>query len=96
MNALDTNTLLYVHDPRDPRKQSTAVSLLKSLTDPVLLWQVACEYVAASRKLEPLGYNRLQAWRDIEDLRRLWDVILPGWDVLERAQSVMNRHTGRP
>ncbi|KDR59087.1 hypothetical protein APPUASWS_001250 [Arthrospira platensis str. Paraca] len=24
----------------------------------VLLWQVACEYLAASRKLEPLGYDR--------------------------------------
>jgi predicted nucleic acid-binding protein len=92
MNAVDTNILLYVHDPRDPRKQSTAVSTLRSLTEPVLLWQVACEYLAASRKLEPFGYNRFQAWRDIEDLRRLWGVVLPGWEVLERAQSVMNRH----
>jgi hypothetical protein len=92
MNAVDTNILLYVHDPRDPRKQSATASTLTSLADPVLLWQVACEYLAASRKLEPLGYNRLQAWRDIEELRRLWGVILPGWEVLERAQSVMNRH----
>jgi len=92
MNAVDTNILLYVHDPRDPRKQSAAVSTLRSLADPVLLWQVACEYLAASRKLEPFGYNRLEAWRDIQDLRRLWSVILPGWNVLERAQVVMNRH----
>lgn len=92
MNAVDTNILLYVHDPRDPHKQSTAISILRSLTDSVLLWQVACEYLAASRKLEPLGYNRVQAWQDIQDLRRLWRVVLPGWNVLERAQAVMNQH----
>jgi predicted nucleic acid-binding protein len=48
--------------------------------------------LAASRKLEPLGYNRVQAWRDIQDLRRLWRVLLPGWNVLERAQAVMSQH----
>jgi predicted nucleic acid-binding protein len=50
MNAVDTNILIYVKDPRDARKQAVAASLTSSLTDGVLLWQVACEYVAASRK----------------------------------------------
>jgi predicted nucleic acid-binding protein len=27
MNAVDTNILLYVHDPRDPVKQATAACL---------------------------------------------------------------------
>jgi hypothetical protein len=49
MNAVDTNILLYVHDPRDPAKQAAAVSLLQSFSDGVLLWQVACEYLAASQ-----------------------------------------------
>jgi predicted nucleic acid-binding protein len=79
MNAVDTNVLLYVHDPRDPDKQTTAAALLQSLTDGVLLWQVACEYLSASRKLEPFGYNRAQAWLDIQDLRRVWTTILPRW-----------------
>jgi predicted nucleic acid-binding protein len=56
MNAVDTNVLLYVHDPRDATKQATAANLLQSLTDGVLLWQVTCEYLAASRKLVPFGY----------------------------------------
>jgi hypothetical protein len=43
MNAVDTNVLLYVHDPRDLVKQTTTASLVQSLTDGVLLWQVACE-----------------------------------------------------
>jgi hypothetical protein len=68
MNAVDTNVLLYVHDPRDLDKQATAAALLESLTDGVLLWQVACEYIAASRKLQPFGYSFTQAWEDINRL----------------------------
>jgi hypothetical protein len=41
MNAVDTNVLFYVHDPRDLIKQTTAASLVQSLIDGVLLWQVA-------------------------------------------------------
>jgi predicted nucleic acid-binding protein len=43
MNAVDTNILIYARDPRDPTKQALATALLSSLTDAVLLWQVACE-----------------------------------------------------
>lgn len=53
MNAVDTNVLIYAHDPRDLVKQNKAVALIASLTDGVLLWQVACEYVAASRIGQP-------------------------------------------
>ena len=91
MNAVDTNILLYVHDPRDPDKQARAATLVRSLTDGVLLWQVACEYLAASRKLEPFGYNRAQAGEDIRDLRRTWTTILPGWDLLQRAEDLLAR-----
>ena len=62
MRAVDTNILFYAHDPRDAVKQDIAVSLMRSLTDGVLLWQVACEYLSASRKLESLGYSRADAW----------------------------------
>ncbi|ELS46026.1 hypothetical protein C789_4169 [Microcystis aeruginosa FACHB-905 = DIANCHI905] len=37
-------------------KQAIAASLVANLTEGVLIWQVACEYLAASRKLEPFGY----------------------------------------
>ena len=59
MNAVDTNILIYVNDSRDPAKQAIVASLVASLTDGVLIWQVACEYLAASRKLESLGYDRV-------------------------------------
>ncbi len=93
MNAADTNVLLYVHDPRDLDKQATAAALLQSFTDGVLLWQVACEYIAASRKLEPFGYSRTQAWEDISDLRRVWTTILPSWGVLERAERLSSSYS---
>jgi hypothetical protein len=36
MNAVDTNVLIYSHDPRDPAKQAVALSLIGSLTDGLL------------------------------------------------------------
>jgi len=90
MNAVDTNVLIYVHDPRDAEKQATALALLESLSEGALLWQVACEYLAASRKLEPFGYSRSQAWQDVQRLRRIWATVLPDWSALDRAERLMD------
>ncbi len=49
MNAVETNVLIYVNDSRDRNKQAIAASLLAGLTEGVLIWQVACEYLAARR-----------------------------------------------
>jgi len=91
MNAVDTNILIYVNDPRDPAKQTIAASLVSSLTDGVLIWQVACEYLAASRKLEPLGYNRVQAYQYVRDLQQVWYTVLPTWAVIDRSEDLMSR-----
>ena len=91
MNAVDTNILIYVNDPRDPAKQSIAASLVSSLTDGVLIWQVACEYLAASRKLEPLGYDRVQGYQYIRDLQQVWYTVLPTWAVIDCAEELMSR-----
>jgi len=91
MNAVDTNILIYVNDPRDPVKQDIAISLVSALTEGVLLWQVACEYLAASRKLESLGYNRAQAYQYIRDLQQVWYTAIPTWGVIDRAEDLMSR-----
>ena len=91
MNAVDTNILIYVNDPRDPVKQEIAVFLVSELTEGVLLWQVACEYLAASRKLESLGYNRSQAYQYIRDLQQVWYTALPTWMIIERVEDLINR-----
>jgi predicted nucleic acid-binding protein len=54
---------------------------------------VACEFLSASQKLEPLGYSRAQAWQDIADLRRVWTTVLPGWDVLDRAAKLLGKYS---
>ena len=88
MNAVDTNVLIYVRDPRDPVKQQKAVQLITGLSEGALLWQVACEFVAASRKLAPFGFTQAQAWREVERLRALWKLILPSESVLLRAEQL--------
>lgn len=57
MNAVDTNVLIYARDPRDSVKQEKARALTSNLTDGALLSQVACEFIAASRKLTAVGYT---------------------------------------
>lgn len=89
MNAVDTNVLLYVHDSRDPAKQAKADALVQSLLDGVLLWQVACEYIAASRKLVQLGYSQSDAYDDIRDLRQLWASVVPNWQIYDRAEQLI-------
>ena len=69
-------------------KQQKARALTASLTDGALLWQVACEIIAASRKLTAVGYTQAQAWRELEQLRVLWKLIVPSETVFMRAQQV--------
>ena len=88
MIAVDTNVLIYAHDPRDGRKQSVALSILNSLTDDALLWQVACEFVASSRKLEPFGLTQTQARQEIRMLQRAWTCPLPSWDLAGAVKTV--------
>jgi len=93
MNAVDTNVLLYAHDPRDPAKQARAVELINSLPEPALLWQVACEYVAASGKLEPFGHSRSKAWRRVRTLQEVWTTLLPDWSILSRAERICGNYS---
>ena len=91
MNAIDTNILLYAHDPRDVRKQKIATEIIQSISNGVLLWQVANEYLSASRKLEPFGFNRSDVFKDISDFKKIWITILPSWNIIEQTESLLNR-----
>jgi len=91
MNAVDTNILIYVQDPRDTTKQAKAAALVKAMPDAVLLWQVANEYIAASRKLEQFGYSRQQAFQDLSNWRRVWTTKLPTWGTIDRAAELDRR-----
>jgi predicted nucleic acid-binding protein len=93
MNAVDTNILLYVHDPRDTRKQDIASELVENLADGMLVWQAVCEFLAASRKLAALGYDFNRAVQDIRKLMAQWTTSLPSWQVLDRAVSLLQRYS---
>jgi predicted nucleic acid-binding protein len=93
MNAVDTNVLLYVHDPRDARKQALAIQLLKSLASSALLWQVACEYVGASRKLQPIGVTPQEIWDNLRIMQANWSLVLPDWKHLARAETLLKTHS---
>jgi predicted nucleic acid-binding protein len=89
MNAVDTNMLIYAHDPRDAGKQRIATQLVNSLVDGALLWQAACEYVAASRKLAPYGLFAVDAY-DVLALRQVGTCLLPTWHIYGRAGRIMS------
>jgi predicted nucleic acid-binding protein len=92
MNAVDTNVLVYLHDSRDPAKQMRAAALVKSLADGVLLWQVACEYIAASRKLKPVGVPEHEIWTNLRLVQASWQLVVPEWRHLDRAETLLQQH----
>ncbi len=77
MIALDTNILIYCCDKRDPRRQQVAPDLVADTIDGVLPWQVACEFIAASRKLDAQGFTAASAWQRLAEFLALFPLILP-------------------
>jgi len=88
MIALDTNILIYCCDERDPRRQQIALDLVAETTEGVLPWQVACEFIAASRKLADQGFTAAQAWQRLGEFLGLFPLLMPTPAVLERARAL--------
>ena len=84
--GLDTNILIYACDLSDPRRKKIALDLIRSTHDGVIAWQVACEFIAASRKLAEQGFTRNDAWARLGEMVRVMPLFLPNPKVLERAQ----------
>ena len=62
MNVVDTNIWIYCHDKRDATKQAKAKEAVAAALPLALPWQVGCEFIAATRKLEPFGFTKETAW----------------------------------
>jgi predicted nucleic acid-binding protein len=92
MNAVDTNVLIYAYDESDMSRHVTASRLIESLDDGVLLWQVACEFIAATRRLNQASLAGDGAWERLEDIMQLLPLVSPTRPVLERARSLMRLH----
>ena len=92
MIAVDTNVLIYACDQADARRQRIALDLVTNASDGVLLWQVACEFLAASRKLARQGFTPVHAWRRLTEFRELLPLVLPTDASLARAEKLNTIH----
>lgn len=88
MIAFDTNVLIYAYDQVDLRRKEVATRLLTNTPDGVLLWQVACEFISASRKLAQQGLSVQQAWEYLSRHLRAFPIILPSRAVLDLARDL--------
>jgi len=89
MIALDTNVLIYCCDQRDPRHQKIALDLVADTTEGILPWQVACEFIAASRKLAEQGFTAAHAGSGLKTgVSRLYSEDLPGRTKIESLEIV--------
>ena len=88
MIALDTNVLIYASDRSDPGRQQTASALIERTTEGVLLWRVAWEFVAASRKLSGQGFTASDAWNRFAEFQALFPLVQPGAGVLQHAREL--------
>jgi predicted nucleic acid-binding protein len=92
MIAIDTNVLIYACDRSDPRRQKIALDLIEEATDGVLLWQVACEFIAASRKLAKNGFTAQDAWNRLGEFMGVFPLIPPHADILKGARTLHLRY----
>jgi len=88
MIAIDTNVLIYCCDRRDPRRQQISLDLVEGTANGVLPWQVACEFIAASRKLAEQGFTAAEAWKRLAEFLAIFPLIMPTPAVLERARTL--------
>ena len=98
MNAIDTNVLVYLVDSHEPIKQKLAEDLLINLADiamtPVLLWQVAAEFLNCMRRWEQGGrIRREQTIEYFDHFEGRFDLILPVRSVLHSALDLSSRYS---
>jgi len=65
-----------------------ALDLITNARDGVLLWQVACEFLTASRKLDKQGFTPAHAWNRLGEFRDLLALVLPTDGNLTRAKEL--------
>ena len=85
VEAFDTNVLVYACDKSDARKRQIAQRTLDT-DEGVILWQTACEFIAATRKLADQGFAPPDAWRHLGFLLESMPLVLPNRSVLDRAR----------
>ena len=88
MIAFDTNVLIYSCNKADTVRQQIAARLLRETTDGILLWQAACEFIAASRKLIVHGFTQAEAWQYLREYMGFLRLVLPSAQALPMAEKL--------
>jgi predicted nucleic acid-binding protein len=87
VDAFDTNILVYACDKLNADKCKVAQDLLDS-GNGIMLWQTACEFIAATRKLAVQGFTAADAWRHLGFLLDSLPLVLPNRSVFGFAQRL--------
>ena len=97
MIAVDTNILVYSIDASEPAKMAIADGLLKNLGtqgNGVLLWQVACEFLACLHRWEDKGrIVAAQTESYYQNVSTLFPLITPVPMILSSAIEIRRRHS---
>ncbi len=96
MIAIDTNVFVYYVDSSEATKQTQARQLVQELietrADPILLWQVAVEFLNCMRRWELADrITREDTIRYVEQLESWFELVVPNRTVLHTALDLNTR-----
>jgi predicted nucleic acid-binding protein len=98
MNAVDTNVLVYFVDRDEPAQRAKAIELLDRLckeeVEPILLWQVAAEFLSCLRRWENEGrIGREDILGYLDRVEPIFQYVLPAPVVLRKSLDLSSRYS---
>lgn len=98
MIAIDTNVFVYYVDSSEATKQTQARQLVQELIEtravPILLWQVAVEFLNCMRRWELADrITREDTIRYVEQLESWFELVVPNRTVLHTALDLNSRYS---
>ena len=98
MIAIDTNVFVYYVDSSEAVKQHQARQLIRELietrADPILLWQVAVEFLNCMRRWELADrIDRADTIRYFDGMEAWFELVVPNRTVLHTALDLNTRYS---
>lgn len=97
MIAIDTNVLIYAFDINEPAKQEIAknvIDVLGRAGEGVMLWQVACEFLACLRRWEHANrISQAETRLFFTQGATLFPIQLPQPSILEKSFDLCSRYS---
>lgn len=98
MKTFDTNVLIYAIDQTDVAKHQRAIELLeqvgRSRDARVIVWQVACEYLAFLRRQHRQGqFSTARVTQEFSQILGSYDVVIPDRKVFSNSTDLFLRYS---